>query len=243
MDRRRATATRSSATTPRTRATRPVGRPATIARTARRATACGGARWPSSTAPTPRAGCVEEAMMRVGMPVQGRRRHPVLRPQGDQGRARLPAGVVNPADEVTIKRVLNEPKRGIGDTSDRPGSTRGPTADGQPFIEAMRHADDAGVSGPALAGHRRRSSTCSTSSGGGSRAGPGRPAAGDRSNAAATSPSSRPSARSSRPAGSRTSASWSVRPRSSRPIDEFLEQVVARRRHRRASTATTRGSC
>ena len=35
---------------------------------------------------------VEEALMRAGIAVQGRRRHPLLRPPGDQGRPRLPAG-------------------------------------------------------------------------------------------------------------------------------------------------------
>ena len=35
---------------------------------------------------------VEEALMRAGLAVQGGRRHPLLRPPGDQGRPRLPAG-------------------------------------------------------------------------------------------------------------------------------------------------------
>jgi DNA helicase-2/ATP-dependent DNA helicase PcrA len=59
--------------------------------------------------------------------------------------------VVNPIDEVSIKRVLNVPKRGVGD------STVGrldawSNANGGAFIEALRRADAAGVSGRAVKG-------------------------------------------------------------------------------------------
>jgi DNA helicase-2/ATP-dependent DNA helicase PcrA len=59
--------------------------------------------------------------------------------------------VVNPADEVCVKRVLNVPKRGVGDTSvariDQWIAGRGMT-----FLDGLRHAADAGVSGRAIGG-------------------------------------------------------------------------------------------
>ncbi|MFS8481684.1 MAG: DNA helicase PcrA [Acidimicrobiia bacterium] len=59
--------------------------------------------------------------------------------------------VVNPADEVSIKRVVNEPKRGVGDTTigriDAYAAARGLS-----FAEALRRADDAGVGAKARRG-------------------------------------------------------------------------------------------
>ncbi|RMH84619.1 MAG: DNA helicase PcrA, partial [Actinomyces sp.] len=59
--------------------------------------------------------------------------------------------VVNPADEVSVKRVLNTPKRGVGDTSigrlDAFARAHGIT-----FAEALRRHDEAGVTGRAAAG-------------------------------------------------------------------------------------------
>ena len=59
--------------------------------------------------------------------------------------------VVNPADEVSVKRVLNVPKRGVGD------STVGKldawaAAHGHTFEQTLRRAADAGASGRAVAG-------------------------------------------------------------------------------------------
>jgi DNA helicase-2/ATP-dependent DNA helicase PcrA len=59
--------------------------------------------------------------------------------------------VINPSDEVSVKRVLNTPKRGVGDSSigklDAYASARGMS-----FMEALRRADDAGVGGKAAKG-------------------------------------------------------------------------------------------
>jgi DNA helicase-2/ATP-dependent DNA helicase PcrA len=59
--------------------------------------------------------------------------------------------VVNPVDEVSIKRVINEPKRGVGDTSIGKLDALA-TAHGLSFMDALRRADDAEVSGKARRG-------------------------------------------------------------------------------------------
>ena len=62
--------------------------------------------------------------------------------------------VVNPTDEVSVKRILNVPKRGVGDTSvarvDAWIQGRGLS-----FLDGLRRADEAGVSGRALNGIAR----------------------------------------------------------------------------------------
>ena len=62
--------------------------------------------------------------------------------------------VVNPNDEVSIKRVINVPKRGVGDTSVARLDAWA-TRHGRPFIDALAKAEEAGVGGRALAGINR----------------------------------------------------------------------------------------
>ena len=107
---------RSSATTPTTRATRPSGWP-TPSPTCTTAATTAGATSPSSTAPTPRAAWWRRRSCASGIPykvVGGTRFYD--RREVKDALAYLKA-VVNPADEVSVKRVLNVPKRGVGDTT------------------------------------------------------------------------------------------------------------------------------
>ncbi len=94
---------------------------------------------------------LEEYLVRVGIPykvVGGTRFYD--RREVKDALAYVKA-IVNPADEVAIKRVINVPKRGVGDSSiARLDQWAG--AHGKPFVEALRHAEDAGVSGKALKG-------------------------------------------------------------------------------------------
>ncbi|HUR77787.1 MAG TPA: DNA helicase PcrA [Acidimicrobiales bacterium] len=59
--------------------------------------------------------------------------------------------VVNPEDEVSLKRILNVPKRGIGDTSVGRLDAYA-TSQSVPFYRALEEAERAGVSGKALGG-------------------------------------------------------------------------------------------
>jgi DNA helicase-2/ATP-dependent DNA helicase PcrA len=94
---------------------------------------------------------IEDQLMRLGIPykvVGGTRFYD--RREVKDALAYMRA-VVNPVDEVSVKRVINVPKRGIGD------STVGKldawaTSHGIAFIDALRRADDAGVTGRAVKG-------------------------------------------------------------------------------------------
>lgn len=94
---------------------------------------------------------LEEALMRSGVPyrvVGGTRFYDRREIRDALAYLRL---LVNQGDEVSLKRVLNVPKRRIGDTSvaklDAFAATQGIG-----FLEALRRADEAGVSGPAARG-------------------------------------------------------------------------------------------
>src|SRR5258706_1892750 len=94
---------------------------------------------------------IEERMMRLGIryKVVGGTRFYDRREVKDA--LAYMRAVVNPVDEVSVKRVLNVPKRGVGD------STVGKldawaTAHGIAFIDALRRLDEAGVTGRAVKG-------------------------------------------------------------------------------------------
>ncbi|HMG42351.1 MAG TPA: DNA helicase PcrA [Acidimicrobiales bacterium] len=94
---------------------------------------------------------LEEHLMRVGIPykvIGGTRFYD--RREIKDAIAYLRA-VINPTDEVSVKRILNEPKRGIGATSVGKLDAWA-TAHGSSFMDALRRADDAGVSGKAIRG-------------------------------------------------------------------------------------------
>jgi DNA helicase-2/ATP-dependent DNA helicase PcrA len=94
---------------------------------------------------------LEEHLMRVGIPykvIGGTRFYD--RREIKDAIAYL-RSIVNPADEVSVKRVLNEPKRGIGATSVGKLDAYA-NAHGLSFMEALRRADAAGVSGKASRG-------------------------------------------------------------------------------------------
>ncbi len=59
--------------------------------------------------------------------------------------------VANPADEMSARRIVNVPRRGVGDTSVAKLSAWA-RAEGRSFAEALDHAGEAGVVGKALQG-------------------------------------------------------------------------------------------
>ncbi|MFZ4720789.1 MAG: 3'-5' exonuclease, partial [Ilumatobacteraceae bacterium] len=94
---------------------------------------------------------LEEAFMRFGIPykvVGGTRFYD--RREIKDAMAYLRA-VVNPLDEVSVKRVLNVPKRGVGDGSVAKLDALA-QADGISFVEAMRRSQEAGLTGAAARG-------------------------------------------------------------------------------------------
>ncbi len=94
---------------------------------------------------------LEESLIRVGVPykvVGGTRFYD--RREVKDALAYLRAAV-NPADEVSLKRVLNVPRRGVGDTSVAKLDAYA-AAHGVSFLDAMRAASEAGVTGPAARG-------------------------------------------------------------------------------------------
>ena len=94
---------------------------------------------------------LEESLMRFGIPykvVGGTRFYD--RREVKDAMAYLRA-VANPADEISVKRVLGVPKRGIGEASVAKLDALAAAA-GTTFVDAMRHAQDAGLTGSAARG-------------------------------------------------------------------------------------------
>jgi DNA helicase-2/ATP-dependent DNA helicase PcrA len=61
--------------------------------------------------------------------------------------------IANPADEVSLKRIANVPKRGVGETSIRRLEAWA-QRQGVPFGDAFEHTEEAGVTGKAVGGIR-----------------------------------------------------------------------------------------
>ena len=94
---------------------------------------------------------IEDYFMRVGIPykvVGGTRFYD--RREIKDAVAYLKAAS-NPADEVSIKRIINVPKRGIGDTTVGKVESFART-NAITFIDALRRAEEAGVGGRSLKG-------------------------------------------------------------------------------------------
>ena len=106
----------------------------------------GGATWPSSTGPTPRAAALEEAMVRAEVPykvVGGTKFYDRREVKDVMAYLRV---LVNPDDEVSWRRIVNVPKRGVGETSvAKLAGWAGPR--GLSFGDAVAHAEEAGVVG------------------------------------------------------------------------------------------------
>ncbi len=97
---------------------------------------------------------IEERLVRTGIPYQvigGARFYD--RREVKDALAYLRA-TVNPADEVSLKRVLNVPRRGVGDTT-LARLDAWAKGEGVAFCTALERAEEAGAKGPALRGIRR----------------------------------------------------------------------------------------
>ncbi|MEM9519572.1 MAG: UvrD-helicase domain-containing protein [Actinomycetota bacterium] len=94
---------------------------------------------------------IEEFLVRVGIPykvVGGTRFYD--RREVKDALAYLRA-IVNPTDEVSVKRVINTPKRGVGDSSIGKLDAWA-SANGESFDQAVLRFDEAGVGGRAATG-------------------------------------------------------------------------------------------
>ena len=135
----------SSASTPTTRSTRRSGSPTRCHAARRRRRALGRhRRLLPDQRPEPRA---RGAVPAGRHPVQGRRRHPLLRPARDQGRDRLPEGRREPGRRGEPSSASSTCPSAASATRRSAGSTRARRAKGITFIDALRRWDEAGVAG------------------------------------------------------------------------------------------------
>ena len=94
---------------------------------------------------------LEEEMLRANLPyrvISGMRFYDRKEIKHALAYARL---IVNPRDEASARRVINEPKRGVGDAAQAKLGVFG-AEHGLSFAEATSHASEAGLTGRALAG-------------------------------------------------------------------------------------------
>jgi len=113
-----------------------------------------GRRWPDMAVfyrTNAQSRAIEEQMVNLGVPykvVGGTRFYDRREVRDAMAYLKLAA---NPVDEVAARRVLNVPRRGVGDTSVARVDALA-VADGIGFVAALREAADAGVSGRAATG-------------------------------------------------------------------------------------------
>ena len=97
---------------------------------------------------------LEEEMLRAGVPyrvISGMRFYDRKEIKNALAYARL---IVNPRDEASARRVINEPKRGIGDSAQARLGAYG-AEHGLSFAEATHYAAQAGLSARALTGAQK----------------------------------------------------------------------------------------
>ena len=109
----------------------------------------------SSTAPTRRAACSKESLVRVGRAVPRVRRREVLRPARDQGRARVPARAREPRRRSVVEAHRQHAASAASATRRSRRSTRTRSGAGITFRDRVaRRPPTAGVNGKALGGLR-----------------------------------------------------------------------------------------
>ncbi len=112
----------------------------------------------SSTAPTPRVAALEDSFIFTGIPykvVGGAKFYDRREVKDVLAYIRV---LANPDDEVSARRIVNVPKRGIGDTSVARLAAWA-QINRVPFSEAIDRAEEAGLTGKALTGAQQLSKT------------------------------------------------------------------------------------